>query len=145
MRSITSTFACLVVAASLAISPAAIAGEEQRSSQPQSGASAPATSSSTLDTSDPWSWMQRPLHTDTSDPWTGGANPLPPRHRAPLDTSDPWDSHRSIQQPVTPRPAVAPRSAAERALREQVKAAVDAGDLDRAAELLRLLRERTQH
>jgi hypothetical protein len=106
-----------------------------------SAAAAPTTSAK-ADTSDPWSWWQGPLQPDTSDPWSEGRSVTTSRPRARLDRSDPWAAGPASPPAAPPAPKLSPSPQEE--VKASLKQAIDAGDLDRAAELLKKLRSMTK-
>jgi hypothetical protein len=87
---------------------------------------------------------------DPNDPWSSkrfAITRAPKRSKPrPLDTMDPWGSasERAVTPPSAATPPSTPstpsRAASDDALREAIKRALDAGDLDRAAKLLEILR-----
>jgi len=91
-----------------------------------------------VDRADPWSKVAPHARASSdADPWTApAAAPRPPadiatgRPSTGKDAADPWSP---------PAPAD-PKAASDRALDAAIRAALDAGDLDRAAKLLELLR-----
>jgi hypothetical protein len=102
-----------------------------------------------IDRLDPWAverrgaeqvprFLVRPI--DATDPWAGQSIArLQPRA---IDVADPWAGlsvEPKTNPPPTPRAA---RLAADDALRAAIKAAIDAGELDRASDLLRILRQK---
>jgi hypothetical protein len=103
------------------------------------GALPPAQARTELDPVDPW----------TSKTFAIARAPKKSKPR-PLDTADPWASSSElrpsalaappVEAPRATTPASTPSRASDDALREAIKRAVDAGDLDRAAKLLEILR-----
>lgn len=105
-----------------------------------------------LDSTDPWSESPKlltvratppaarpkPSPLDAADPWDHPTAARSLVERTPLDRSDPWTGTRSKR---TATPAGTP-SIGDGALRDEIKRAVDAGDLERAAMLLEMLRAR---
>jgi hypothetical protein len=108
-----------------------------------------------IDRTDPWTGADEPAYAslrssppvDDVDPWVGThvAASRSAASRAPrtIDETDPWFVPNVAPSP-SPKPAAqAPRdpaSVADLALRDAIKAALDAGDVDRAAKLLEILR-----
>jgi hypothetical protein len=100
-----------------------------------------------LDSNDPWASAPAPLAApraakhkprplDSDDPWAGSVaeRALPALPVAKLDATDPWAG-----VPSTPREIAAPHNSHD-ALREAIKRAIDAGDLEKASSLLEVLR-----
>jgi hypothetical protein len=89
---------------------------------------------------------------DPNDPWTSrkfSISRAPKKSKPrPLDSADPWatSSERgpsAVAGPPTAAPAPTPSkpsTPSDDALREAIKHAIDTGDLDRASELLEILR-----
>jgi hypothetical protein len=89
---------------------------------------------------------QAPRDLDHGDPWASSPKTfaVAPRRATkpkprPLDTEDPWRAAPSAPASPPP-PAATPARLSDDALREAIKRALDAGDLDRAAKLLDILR-----
>lgn len=90
-----------------------------------------------LDAQDPWSETTVDAAPSSSPP---PAAPTKRRVRPPIDASDPWTP---IPDSAIPLPPPGPAATdADDALRQAIKAAVDAGDLDRASRLIEMLRAR---
>lgn len=105
-----------------------------------------------IDVDDPWSGAQFQItHTarliiDVEDPWGGAIVAHPPSARLSVDTIDPFARARanatSLPPAYHPRPAAPSARASDDALRAAIKAAIDAGELDRARALIDLLQKR---
>ena len=117
-----------------------------------------------IEVADPWSSSHggeaplRPLHRsprslDRTNPWGNdgervaetdhGSPPVteiaPPLPRRRLDATDPWTPVMTV--PMAPTAITVPTPGlADDALREAIKRSLDAGDLERAAKLLEILR-----